>query len=142
MFPKVTLLQCIFQKHLQTCVTSMQNRVVFYFQTLNATALTEGRHVRPEAAFAVWLHLQVSSPTVLQPRGVFGELTGQAFVNIVNTVLKMKPPYFLCSQMGIKNYFNSKEGENLKYNRRLALYLKVCAIPGLLPTDVLDFTLF
>lgn len=49
--------------------------------------------------------------------------------------------------MGIKNYFNSEEGEKLKYNRKLALYLKViqlkaCAIPGLLPTDFLEFTLF
>lgn len=36
----------------------------------------------------------------------------------------MKALYFLPSQMGIKNYCNSGEGEKLKYNRRLALYLK------------------
>lgn len=41
---------------------------------------------------------------------------------------------------------NSEKGEKLKYNRILALYLKVtqlkaCPIPDLLPTDFLEFTL-
>lgn len=41
---------------------------------------------------------------------------------------------------------NSEKGEKLKYNRILALYLKVtqlkaCPIPDLLPTDFLECTL-
>lgn len=39
--------------------------------------------------------------------------------------IKNESPVLPPCPMGLKNDFNSEEGEKLKYNRRLVLYLKV-----------------